>query len=224
MKKTRLHPLGATLIGGVVWIGSGAAAAEAPAARFPDRLVEGARVSIGKAPTYDGSYARIGYPGGDPGWNRGACVDVVIRGFRHAGIDLQSLVAEDAEKHPRAYEITKPDRNIDHRRVRNLKRFFERHAATLPPEVKSDWLPGDLVIWDLVGGSSPNHIGIVSERKGASGFPLVIHHYRPKEGFSGFPSEDDCLGRWRILGHYRWVAGGGWGARADEPGPGSQWE
>ncbi len=171
-------------------------------------LVAGARRSIAAGPGYDPSYVRLTYPGGDPGWDRGACTDVVIRAFRNAGVDLQERVQEDLTAAPELYDVGSPDPSIDHRRVRNLKVFLERHALTLPldvgPDGAAEWLPGDLVIWDLYGGNSPNHIGIVSDRRGESGHPLVIHHYARRDGFSGRPSEDDCLARWRRLGHYRW--------------------
>ena len=58
-----------------------------------------------------------------------------------------------------------------------------------------DYLPGDLVAWDL-GGGVP-HIGIVSDRKAGSGVPLVIHN------IGAGAREEDMLFRYAIIGHYR---------------------
>lgn len=171
---------------------------------FAERVVEGARVSIEKRPPYDPSYVKIPYPGGDPGWRRGACVEVVIRAFRHAGVDLQERVHEDIVARPRAYGLKRPDPNLDHRRVRNLKVFFEEHATRVPLS-SDDWRAGDIAVWDLYGGTAPNHIGIISDRKSREGTPLVIHHFTARAGFTGYPSEDDCLRRWRLLAHFRWA-------------------
>ncbi len=187
--------------------GGGRAAASGPPGAAA-LLVEGARLSVEAAPRYDGSYVKLAYPGGDPGRARGVCADVVVRAFRHAGVDLQRLVHEDVVADPRRYGIRRADPSIDHRRVRNLKTFLDRHAERLTTsaalEGRGEWLAGDLVVWDLYGGHAPNHVGIVSDRRGASGLPLVFHHFPRVAGFTGVPAEDDCLARWRILAHYRW--------------------
>ena len=181
------------------------------ASSFAERLVEGARLSVERAPRYDPGYVRLAYPGGDPGWERGACTDLVVRAFRHAGVDLQQLVHEDVLRVPKSYGISSPDANIDHRRTRNLKKFFERHARVLPKEISTEtlpaWQPGDVVIWNLTPAARsgvPNHIGIVSDRRNEGGAPLVIHHNCTRHGGTGFPTEEDDLTNWPILGHYRW--------------------
>ncbi len=178
---------------------------------FGERLAAGARVSVSRAPVYDNRYVRMQYPLGDPGWQRGACVDLVIRAFRHASdnsIDLQKSVFEDIKKSPSAYGISSPDSNIDHRRTRNLVVFFHRKAEVLPVGSKKDaprlYRPGDIVVWDIMGNGKPNHIGIVSAKKNDDGVPFVIHHFREWRGFTGHPSEDDCLYLWPVLHHFRW--------------------
>jgi uncharacterized protein YijF (DUF1287 family) len=178
------------------------AAARAAPADTARRLLEGARLSIDAKPRYDPAYVRLAYPGGDPGADRGVCSDVVVRAFRHVGIDLQARLREDVDAPGAPYRIDAPDPSIDHRRVRNLIVFFARHAAAVP--IDRDWRAGDIVVWDLYGGSSPNHVGIVSDRTGESGRPLVVHHFPRTAGFTGFPSEDDCLDRWRVIAHFRW--------------------
>lgn len=75
---------------------------------------------------YDGSYYSIDYPGGDVPENVGVCTDVIIRSYRKIGADLQKLVHEDMKANFSAYPskkiwgLTRPDKNIDHRRVPNL--------------------------------------------------------------------------------------------------------
>jgi uncharacterized protein YijF (DUF1287 family) len=184
---------------GIVALGV-AGSAEVLSEPDAERMVEGARLSVSKKPRYDGSYVRLPFPGGDPGWERGVCADLVIRAFRHAGIDLQERVHRDILARPEAYGLRRADASIDHRRVRHLKTFFERHAARA-----TEWRPGDIVIWDLKGGTFPNHIGIVSDRRSRDGTPLVIHHMNRIGPFTGFPGEDDSLHRWRILAHFRWT-------------------
>jgi uncharacterized protein YijF (DUF1287 family) len=80
---------------------------------------------------YDPSYFSIEYPNGDVPSNRGVCTDVVIRTFRKCGIDLQRLVHEDMKNHfglyPKNWGLSRPDPNIDHRRVPNLRTFFTRY-------------------------------------------------------------------------------------------------
>ncbi|HLG94071.1 MAG TPA: DUF1287 domain-containing protein [candidate division Zixibacteria bacterium] len=178
---------------------------------FGKKLVEGARVSISRAPVYDNRYVRMKYPLGDPGWKWGACVDVVIRAFRFASndsIDLQKLILEDIKKAPGAYGIFSHDSNIDHRRTRNLVVFFRRNAEVLPVGSKQDaarlYEPGDIVVWDIMGNGKPNHIGIVSDKTNANGVPFALHHFREWRGFTGRPSEDDCLFQWPVLHHFRW--------------------
>lgn len=158
--------------------------------------------------TYDGSYRRIAYPGGDVPDNIGVCSDVVIRAYRGGlGIDLQREVHEDMgeafAEYPGIWGLTRPDANIDHRRVPNLEKFFERHGASLPiTDNPEDYKPGDLVTWRLNGTALP-HIGVVTDRRALfSGNPLIAHNI----GWG--PKLDDMLFDYRISGHYRYLPKG----------------
>jgi uncharacterized protein len=176
--------------------------ATAVALAGPPQLVSAARKQTQTATRYDGSYTRIPYPMGDVPANRGVCTDVVIRAYRAIGIDLQVLVHEDMRAHfgsyPRLWRLTKPDTNIDHRRVPNLQRFLERRGAKLATSnMATDYQPGDIVTW-MLPGNLP-HIGIVSERKTvANNRPLVIHN------IGAGPAEEDMLFEYPISGHYRY--------------------
>jgi uncharacterized protein len=165
------------------------------------KLVSAARQQTQHAVIYDGSYRRIAYPMGDVAANRGVCTDVVIRAYRALGIDLQVLVHEDMRAsfalYPALWGLTKPDTNIDHRRVPNLQKFFERAGARIGGASSAQsYLPGDLVTW-MLPGNLP-HIGIVSDRRGANGRPLMIHN------IGAGPKEEDMLFEYPITGHYRY--------------------
>jgi uncharacterized protein len=152
--------------------------------------------------TYDGSYRRIAYPGGDVPDTIGVCTDVVIRAYRKVGVDLQVKVHEDMVRafasYPKAWGMAGPDSNIDHRRVPNLQTFFRRAGAALA--VSQDpraYEPGDLVTW-MLPGNLP-HIGIVSDEKSARGTPLVVHN------IGRGPEVEDALFTYPITGHYRYL-------------------
>ena len=151
---------------------------------------------------YDPSYFSIGYPGGDVPADRGVCTDVVIRAYRKLGIDLQKEVHEDMKAHftlyPDRWNLRSTDRNIDHRRVPNLMTFFSRHGTVKSGSQRAeDYLPGDIVCWDLGGGVT--HIGIVSAVRPPGGERYSIIH-----NIGGGQVLEDCLFRFTIIGHYRY--------------------
>ncbi len=172
-----------------------------PLTPFQAKVVAGAKAQIGDA--YDASYRVLSYPNGDPPAGEGACTDVVVRSLRAGGYDLQSLVHRDMAAHwdqyPHKWGLRGPDPNIDHRRVPNLACFFTRHGqaltTTVSPATLAEWEPGDIVCWRTPG----DHTGIVSDRRGPSGVPYVIHNLDRC-------AEQDVLTLWPITGHYRYPA------------------
>ncbi len=90
-----------------------------------------------------------------------------------------------------------PDKNIDHRRVYNQMRYFKRKGLSIPISNKSEnYLPGDIVAWDLGGGLT--HIGVVIDRiSNYSGRNLIVHNIG-----SGQVAEDILFSN-KIIGHYR---------------------
>lgn len=166
-------------------------------------LLENAWGQIGVTRYYDPAYVPLEYPGGDLPADRGVCTDVVIRAFRAAGVDLQREVHEemqaDFDAFPKLWGLSRPDPNIDHRRVPNLRVLFERRGKSLPVTLApEDYLPGDVVTW-LLNSRGQTHIGLVSDRRDPeSGRFLIIHNIgRGAEA-------EDILFNWRITGHYRW--------------------
>jgi uncharacterized protein YijF (DUF1287 family) len=149
--------------------------------------------------SYDPSYTKINYPGGDVPLERGVCSDVIIRAFRKNGVDLQKEFHEDMARnfsaYPQRWGLKGPDSNIDHRRVPNLMTYFERKGKALP--IDGEYLPGDIVAWQLDGGAT--HIGMMTNLLSDtdSGF-LIVHNIG-----SGVRL-DDALFAWRIIGHYRY--------------------
>ena len=151
--------------------------------------------------SYDPAYTKLDYPNGDVPIERGVCADVIVRAFRNAGIDLQKEVHEDMTRHFSAYPAKwgarKPDSNIDHRRVANLMTLFERKLKSVAISAKpSDYVPGDVVAWEL--DNRLLHIGIVTDAvAGDSSNYLVVHNIG-----SGARLEDVVMA-WKVIGHYR---------------------
>ncbi len=159
-----------------------------------------ARKQIGVTTIYDPEYVVIKYPGGDISPERGVCTDVIIRALRGHGIDLQKKVHLDMRSnfssYPKIWGLKKADKNIDHRRVPNLRTYFTRQGWSLPITRKAtDYKAGDIVT-NTLPGNLP-HIMIVSDRKSEDGTPLVIHNVG-----SG-TQEEDFLFAYPINGHYR---------------------
>lgn len=167
---------------------------------FPDQLSEAALELTKQTVIYDPSYYTIPYPNGDIPSGRGVCSDIVIRAYRKLGIDLQKEVHEDIKANFRLYPnnwgLSKPDKNIDHRRVPNLLTFFERHGLTKSiTKNPEDYLPGDIVCWDLGGGVT--HIGIVGGKKSSDHKRNLIMH-----NIGGGQVLEDCLFNYTITGHF----------------------
>jgi hypothetical protein len=164
-------------------------------------LITAARSQIGVTTSYNSSYMALKYPGGDVPVETGCCTDVLIRAFRKLNIDLQQLVHEDMKSnfshYPRKWSMKAPDPNIDHRRVPNLMKFFERSGAAVKiSKNPQDYHPGDLVAWNL--GKGILHIGIVSDRKTSDRMPLVIHN------IGHGAQEENILFQFEMIGHYRY--------------------
>ena len=169
---------------------------------FYARLADSAILLTKQNVKYDPSYFKIKYPNGDVPADRGVCTDVIIRAYRKLGIDLQKEVHEDMmahfSKYPSKWGMRHPDSNIDHRRVLNLMTFFTRNGTVQSiTATPADYLPGDIVCWDLGGGIT--HIGLVVNRKSADKKRYLIVH-----NIGGGQVLADCLFAFKIIGHYRY--------------------
>ncbi|MES2995920.1 MAG: DUF1287 domain-containing protein [Verrucomicrobiota bacterium] len=169
-----------------------------------EKIVVAARKQVDVTVSYDPAYVRLAYPGGDVPRDRGVCTDVLVRAMRDGvDVDLQKLVHEDMRgsfgKYPKNWGLSRPDRNIDHRRVPNLRTYLDRRGFGLPTPAAGNtaaFRPGDIVTCTV----PPNlpHVMIVSDKKTSSGRPLAIHN------IGAGAKEEDVLARFPITGHYRW--------------------
>ena len=163
-------------------------------------IVKSARTQIGKTLFYDPSYLKLSYPNGDISISKGVCTDVVIRALRDSKkIDLQKEVHEDMKKafktYPKIWGAKGTDKNIDHRRVPNLKHYFKRKGYALKvTKNPKDYKAGDIVTCKVSGRP---HIMIVSSRQTKEGVPYIIHNI----GYG--TRENDDLFTYPLDGHYR---------------------
>jgi len=168
---------------------------------FFQDLADSSLTLIEQKVVYDPTYFRLDYPNGDVPSDKGVCTDVVIRAYRKMGIDLQKEVHEDMKVnfglYPKIWGLKRPDKNIDHRRVPNLMKYFSRQgSAKIISKNAADYLPGDVVSWRLNGGLT--HIGMVSAQKSKNGKRYLIVH-----NIGAGQVLEDCLFEFEIIGHYR---------------------
>ncbi len=142
-------------------------------------------------PKYKSKYYGTGYPDD----NYGVCTDVVAFALKDAGYDLRELVNNHVKENRNLYDIDMIDKNIDFRRVLNLKTYFDYNAISLTTDVKriEEWQGGDIVVFK-------RHIGIVSDKRNRKGINFVIHHANP---YQRYYEEDILENRDDIIGHYR---------------------
>lgn len=166
-------------------------------------VLDRARKEIDLVSIYDNTWMETSsYPNGDVPSNRGACTDVIVRSLREIGIDLQQLVHEDILRDPKPYKLDSSDYNIDHRRVGTMYVFFQRQAMSLTLDLhdKKAFRPGDIVFISFsswIKGALPEHVGIISDKTGPRGYPMLIENGGPH------PIEGDGLGRGKVVGHFR---------------------
>ena len=154
-------------------------------------ILDGVKKYIATKPKYKSKYYSNGYPDDE----YGVCTDVVAYGLLNAGYDLKELLAEDILINQDSYDIDAPDKNIDFRRVKNLKVYFDNNALSLTTDIYDikEWQGGDIVVFN-------DHIGIVSENRNKDGVSFIIHHANPYQKYY----EEDVLGFFGdIVGHYR---------------------
>ena len=142
-------------------------------------ILNHARDYIKTNPKYKSKYYATGYPNDE----YGVCTDVVAFALQGAGYDLMNLVNEHIKSNRNLYDIDVIDKNIDFRRVQNLKDINK---------IK-EWQGGDIVVFK-------NHIGIVSDKRNKKGIPFIIHHANP---YQRYYEEDILEYRNDIIGHYR---------------------
>ena len=154
-------------------------------------ILESVREYIKTKPKYKSKYYSNGYPDDE----YGVCTDVVAFGLKGAGYDLMELINIDINENREYYNIDIIDKNIDFRRVRNLKVFFKNNFIELTKDINQieEWQGGDIVVFN-------NHVGIISDKRNKKGIPFVIHN----ASIYQLRYEEDILETWKdIVGHYR---------------------
>lgn len=156
-------------------------------------ILKGAKKDVKNNPKYKSVY----YDGGYPPEDEGVCTDLLWRAFKEAGYSLKDMIDNDIMKYQEDYNILNIDKNIDFRRVVNLRVFFDKYALILTNDItKTDeWMPGDIVIFE-----NNKHIGIVSDYRNKEGISYILHN-------GGQPVRDeDYLKRGKVWRHYRFDA------------------
>lgn len=175
---------------------------------IPDQvdIVVGARKTVLNGAAYGGGYEKLAFPGGDIARTKGVCTDVVVRALRNAGLDLQAALQDDIRARRAAYgrRVKRPDPNIDHRRVKTLVVWFRQHWRRLDTSLDAArpdaWRPGDVVFFDTFPDRvGPDHIGVLSDRLNAAGFPLVVNNWTD----GAHTAEMDLLGWVPVTDHVR---------------------
>ena len=154
-------------------------------------ILNHARNYIKTNPKYKSKYYATGYPNDE----YGVCTDVVAFALQGAGYDLMNLVNEHIKTNRNLYDIDVIDKNIDFRRVQNLKVYLDNNAIVLTNDINKikEWQGGDIVVFK-------NHIGIVSDKRNKKGISFIIHHANPYQRYY----EEDILEYCNdIIGHYR---------------------
>ena len=154
-------------------------------------ILNNVRNYIKTNPKYKSKYYATGYPNDE----YGVCTDVVAFALQGAGYDLMNLVNEHIKSNRNLYDIDVIDKNIDFRRVQNLKVYLDNNAIVLTKDINKikEWQGGDIVVFK-------NHIGIVSDKRNKKGIPFIIHHANP---YQRYYEEDILEYRNDIIGHYR---------------------
>lgn len=154
-------------------------------------VLNNAKEYVRKKPKYKSKYYSTGYPDDE----YGVCSDVVGYALLNAGYDLMTLVNNDIVNNRERYDIQVVDKNIDFRRVVNLKVYFDNNAIKLTNDIYDidKWQGGDIVVFK-------HHIGIVSDSRNKNGVSFIIHHANKWQ----INYEEDILeDRNDIVGHYR---------------------
>lgn len=154
-------------------------------------ILDSVRDYIATNPKYKSKYYGTGYPNDE----YGVCTDVVAFGLKGAGYNLMELINKDIKDNKNLYNIDIIDKNIDFRRVNNLKIYFDNNAISLTTDINEidEWQGGDIVVFK-------KHIGIVSDKRNKKGINFIIHHANP---YQNYYEEDILEYRNDIIGHYR---------------------
>lgn len=151
-------------------------------------ILKNAKKYVNSKPKYKSKYYESGYPNDE----YGVCTDVIAYALKNSGYDLMELINQDMIQNKNDYHTETIDKNIDFRRVKNIKIYLDKYTIPLTVNLNkiNEWQAGDIVVFE-------NHIAIVSDKRNKKGIPYIIHHSkRPLY-------EEDAISLYKIVGHYR---------------------
>ncbi len=151
-------------------------------------ILKNAKKYVNSKPKYKSKYYESGYPNDE----YGVCTDVIAYALKNSGYDLMELINQDMIQNKNDYHTETIDKNIDFRRVKNIKIYLDKYAIPLTVNLNkiNEWQAGDIVVFE-------NHIAIVSDKRNKKGIPYIIHNSkRPLY-------EEDAISLYKIVGHYR---------------------
>lgn len=151
-------------------------------------VLKNAKKYVNSKPKYKSKYYESGYPNDE----YGVCTDVIAYALKNSGYDLMELINQDMIQNKNDYHTETIDKNIDFRRVKNIKIYLDKYTIPLTVNLNkiNEWQAGDIVVFE-------NHIAIVSDKRNKKGIPYIIHHSkRPLY-------EEDAISLYKIVGHYR---------------------
>ena len=189
--------------GGALLPGAVAAGGPAPS-DFADKVVAGARSDIGME--YDLAPRHPGHNGRQTG----CCADLASDAYAAAGFDLSKAVYTDISLHPNHYSGLAPI-TLGPRNANTLMRYFQRTQDFMSNH--QSFQVGDLVWFNWSGGSTADHVAVVS-KVDATGRPLAV----VEATNYGVPAHEDTLDSYQLshmIGHGRLASA----APAPEPAP-----
>ena len=151
-------------------------------------ILKNAKKYVNSKPKYKSKYYESGYPNDE----YGVCTDVIAYALKNSGYDLMELINQDMIQNKNDYHTETIDKNIDFRRVKNIKIYLDKYTIPLTTNLNkiNEWQAGDIVVFE-------NNIAIVSDKRNKKGIPYIIHHSkRPLY-------EEDAISLYKIVGHYR---------------------
>ena len=173
------------------------------------RMLACAEAQVVRAVRHTPNWQQIDYPWGDVAPHLGTSADLMVRCLRSLDLDLQQMLHLDRKTDPKRYPLQlltkkQPDKSMDHRRVAFLFVFAKDYLPEAPldletPEQATLFVPGDIVFWDHGGREGyPGLLGIVLDRRDASGMPLAATLV-PEDGRA---SGGHRLDEWPLVGHF----------------------
>jgi len=159
-------------------------------------IVEGAKQYVSSNPKYE---KFTEYNGGFPQKSVGSNGDPIAYALTYAGYDMRSLVYQDIQKNPEAYDPTQPQsKDAAFRNVSNLHVYLSRCADEHDTDYYNikDWQTGDIVFFEK------NHAAVVADRVNDNGVRFIIHlFWEHQAGYFQDILETNAWGK--VTGHYR---------------------